>query len=476
MADIIFVHIKTNILVKTPSHTIVIDEDGTHEYVRPESERERRLTQLARIERWLLQGVMVVTAMLLEELKTMNPDTFAATSGDPAVTTSGDPVTCCVCLEPMAAANPLPCPQCSSGTNTESIHVACLTQWTITQGNGTCPMCRFQLTPVDEDRQYAANPPQTQRTLPGISLASASTPSSPLEMAQIALAEAIKCMKMGIGAARSLPNFSRHMLIDTEIDNLMRSAPFEHSRWPRQNRPLSGISASTGRTNYFGNHHIYTALEPFRFTPALIQDAANDDLPYGMHLQVIHEPERSHWVLLAAWFNGFQSHASQVVILDSSRMERPAVNASPSVQIAARMVTWGVEHGDTGVVSFTTPPCAQQTGGVECGLFACANYYLAMAGTMNPFAAPHEADAPCTFKYDTADLYEWYMRMIRDGEWERRDTVSGGYACIDMPPPPHIRLLPRSRLERFPDSVHTSNCQPSSRRISKRQTKGKRNK
>jgi hypothetical protein len=165
-----------------------------------------------------------------------------------------------------------------------------------------------------------------------------------------------------------------------------------------------------------------------------------------------------------------------VVILDSSRHARPAVHVSASVQVAARVVSLGTTHGAVGTVSFSQPPCAQQTGGVECGLFACANYYFIMNGSMDPFAAPHEEDAPCTFKYDTAELYEWYMRMIRDGEWERRDTVCGGYACIDMPPPPHTRLLPRSRLERFPDMVHTSNCQPSGRRISTRQTKGKRNK
>jgi hypothetical protein len=66
IAESILDYIKTNIFSKTRNHTIVIDVDGAYELNRPTEYTALRTQKISLIVRWLLQGVAVVSAMMME--------------------------------------------------------------------------------------------------------------------------------------------------------------------------------------------------------------------------------------------------------------------------------------------------------------------------------------------------------------------------------------------------------------------------
>jgi hypothetical protein len=284
--------------------------------------------------------------------------------------------------------------------------------------------------------------------------------------------EAAKMMTIGIGAARTAKNFGKsHKLSDLEVDNLCRSAPCHLE----QGAPKTGMAASCGHGNYFGASAAFTALHPSYYLSALIRSPYRR--PHGMHLQPLHEPERQHWVLSCTKYDRAidRDGPTQQVLLDSSRPEE-YVDVSRSIVLAFRALAFG--SSDRGTCTFSLPPCPQQTGGVACGLFVAANYYFIMTGEMDPFADPTEANAPCTFKYDVALLYTWYMTLLRQGRWSRNPRIGSGYACHTMVGPPHRRVPPQQTSVPVV-KTHVSTVSPSAttvhpRRVSSRPTKGKR--
>jgi len=451
---------------RVPMPTIQIDLESQEE-----SFAASRPEDITAIKRWLMQGISVVGALILEQITQARSD--GHTPVDPQVTpdTSSLDMTCCICMEPHSATQPcvsLPCDTCnnaSSSSDPKYAHTSCLTTWIIEGRNHTCPLCRSPLPPAQVQQRAAAD---SATNSPLLRVLAADDPTAVASVrARLAIDFAAKLMALGLADITLDRHFGIvHSASSEEVDIIVRSCSFNQSAFPGQERPAIGLSGSTGHKYMWEPNLSFTALSREQWDYALRQP---DGSLQGIHVQPIYVHEGSHWVLLVARFtsprdpvpHGYIQQPSEIVVLESCRKNRPAERVNDSMVRSVRKLA--LDQLDEGRVSFTLPPCPQQTGNsTVCGILVGANIHLILSGKMDPFAAPYMPKSPCTFEYNIAELYEWQQQTLRRGRFKYSSLVGGGYSCgDDMMEPPHTVVPPQSRHRKFSKMIHTSFSCPS---------------
>jgi len=377
---------------------------------------------------------------------------------------------CVICMEVAGVKIPIPCPCGSKGTNNHLIHFVCWKK--CVDNTHSCPLCNVEVHVADE-LSWGSDP--TPPYVPTNNVVRRGDRSPPdvheLILDMISLAAKFEAC-MGLEAAWQQRLFAvDHMLITDEIDYLTASCPFSPEAHRGQTRRTFGTTITTGQTDFHLSHVGRAGiLNPETYMQSFVRDG---DTVRGVHYQVIHVPERQHWVLACiSWDGPLDGGPEKIVILDSCQQELPAHKMSPSVLSAIRCMAVGPT--DVGTVTVQFQECSQQDRGTACGLFCIANLYYSSTGAMKPFANHWEDNSPCTFYFDDDELYTWYWQQLCTKElhrFERHGSSSwnGTFFFKDMDPPPCQRLTPISQTLSFSDTTSTTtSCRRSSSRPKKK--------